>query len=180
MLKVLKRDQTSDKLFDMFISLAQRYRLIMTLHKHDKSGNGRWPPLSNHELYGDVIMSATASQITSLTIVYPIVYSGANQRKQQTSASLAFVRGMQRWPVNSPHKGPVTRKIFPCDDVIIRMNKLCLKYWFKTYLETAHWNPTITHTSSQIVLKFCTKLSITAMLWGKCSSDWTINKAMDK
>ena len=61
-------------------------------------------------------MGAMASQITSLTIVYSIVYSGAGQRKHQSSASLAFVQGIHRWPVNSPHKGPVTRKMFPFDD----------------------------------------------------------------
>ena len=53
-------------------------------------------------------MGAMASQITSLTIVYSIVYSGGDHRKHQSSASLAFVRGIHRWPVNSPHKGPVT------------------------------------------------------------------------
>ena len=46
-------------------------------------------------------------------------YSGSDQRKYQSSVSLAFVRGFHRWPVNSPHKGPVTRKIFPFDDVIM-------------------------------------------------------------
>ena len=55
------------------------------------------------------------SKITSLTIVYSTVYSGINQTKYQSFASLAF----HRWPVNSPHKGPVTRKIFPFGDVII-------------------------------------------------------------
>ena len=60
-----------------------------------------------------------ASQITSLTIVYSTVYSGVDQRKYQSSASLAFVRGIHRWPVNSPHKGPVTRKMFSFDDVIM-------------------------------------------------------------
>ena len=69
--------------------------------------------------YNDVIMDAIASQITSLTIVYSTVYSGADQRKHQSSASLAFVRGIHRWPVNSPHKWPVTRKMFPFDDVIM-------------------------------------------------------------
>ena len=64
----------------------------------------------------DVIMT---SQFTSLTIVCSSVYSGADQRKHQNSASPAIVRGIHRWPVNSPHKGPVTRKIFPFDDVII-------------------------------------------------------------
>ena len=58
-------------------------------------------------------------QITCLTIVYSTVYSGADQRKHQSSASLAFVRGINRRAVNSPHKWPVTRKMFPFDDVIM-------------------------------------------------------------
>ena len=62
--------------------------------------------------YDDVIMSAIASLITSLTIVYSTVYPGADQSKHQSSASLAFVWGIHRGPVNSPHKWPVTRKIF--------------------------------------------------------------------
>ena len=41
-------------------------------------------------------MGAIASQITSLTIVYSTVYSDADQRKHQSSASLAFVRGIHR------------------------------------------------------------------------------------
>ena len=57
-------------------------------------------------------MGAMASQITSLIIVYSTVYSGADQRKHQSSASLAFVRGIHWWPVNSPHKWPVMRKCF--------------------------------------------------------------------
>ena len=69
--------------------------------------------------YGDVIMGAIASQITSLTIVYSTVYSDADQRKHQSAASLALVRGIHRGPVNSPHKWPVTRKMFPFDDFIM-------------------------------------------------------------
>ena len=78
----------------------------------------------------DVTMSAMTSEITSLTIVYWTVYSGADQRKQQSSASLAFVWGTRRWPVNSPHKGPVTRKMFPFDDVIMIFSHFdgCLPY----------------------------------------------------
>ena len=64
-------------------------------------------------------MDTIASQITSLTIVYPIVYSGTDKRKHQSSASLAFVRGIHRRPVNSPHKWPITRKMVPFDDVIM-------------------------------------------------------------
>ena len=69
--------------------------------------------------YNDAIMSAMASQITSLTIVYSTVYLGTDQRKHQSSASLAFVWGINWWPVNSPYEGPVTQKIFPLDDVIM-------------------------------------------------------------
>ena len=64
-------------------------------------------------------MGAVASQITSLTIVYSTIYSDADQRKHQGSASLAFVRGIHQGPVNSLHKGPVTRKMFPFDDAIM-------------------------------------------------------------
>ena len=67
--------------------------------------------------YGDVIMSTMASQITSLTIVYSTVYSGADQRKYQSSMSLTFVRGIHLSPVNSPHTGPAMRKMFPFDDI---------------------------------------------------------------
>ena len=69
--------------------------------------------------YNDVIMGAIASQITSLTVVYSIVYSDADQRKHQSSAPLAFVRGFHRGPVNLPHKWRVMRKMFPIDDVIM-------------------------------------------------------------
>ena len=68
---------------------------------------------------GDVVMGTVASQIISLTIVYSTVYSGADQRKHQNSVSLAFVRRVHRGPANSPHKWPVTRKMFPFDDVIM-------------------------------------------------------------
>ena len=64
-------------------------------------------------------MSAVASQITGVSSVYLNVCSGTDQRKHQNSASLAFVRGIHRWPVNSSHKEPVTQKLFSFDDVII-------------------------------------------------------------
>ena len=69
--------------------------------------------------YGNVIMGTMWSQITSLTIVYSTDYSDADQRKHQSSVSLAFVRGIHRRPGNSPHKWPVTRKMFPFHDVIM-------------------------------------------------------------
>ena len=79
-----------------------------------------WHGATKH--YNDVIMGAIASKITSLTIVYSTVYSGVDQRKHESSASLAFVWGIHRGPVNSLHKGPVTRKMFPFDDVIMDLS----------------------------------------------------------
>ena len=69
--------------------------------------------------YSDVIMSAMASQVTGVSIVCLIVCSGVDQRKHRSSASRAFVRGIHRWPEDSPHKGSVTRKMFPFDEVIM-------------------------------------------------------------
>ena len=90
----------------------------MSYHeRHDVTNHRQLMTVSSH--YCDVIMGAIASQITSLTIVYPTVYSDADQRKHQSSAPLAFVRGIHLVPVNSPHKWPVTRKMFPLDNVII-------------------------------------------------------------
>ena len=85
--------------------------------QRDNSYTNTDPPYTH---YNDVIMGAIASQITSLTIVYSIVYSDADRKKHQSSASLAFVRGNHRGPVNSPHKWPVTRKMFPFDDIIMQ------------------------------------------------------------
>ena len=53
-------------------------------------------------------------------------FSGADQRKHQSSASLAFLWGFYRTPVNSPHKGPVTRKMLSFDDVIMRRDRLLI------------------------------------------------------
>ena len=69
--------------------------------------------------YNDVIMSAMASQIIGVSIVSSTVCSGADPRKRQSSASLAFESGIHRSPVNATLKGPVTRKKFPFDDVIM-------------------------------------------------------------
>ena len=78
--------------------------------------------------YCEVITSAMASQITSLTIVYSTVYSGAYQRKHQSSTWLAFVRGIHRWLVNSPHEGPVMQKCFHL------MTSSChRKWWWRSF-----------------------------------------------
>ena len=67
-------------------------------------------------------MGLIAPQTTSLTIVYSNVQLGVYQRKHQSSTPLAFVWGIRRWPVNFPHKGPVTRKMFSFDDVIVKFS----------------------------------------------------------
>ena len=87
--------------------------------------------------YSEVKISAMASQITSLTIVNSSVYSGADQIKDQSSAWLAFVRGIHRWPVNYTHKGPVTRKMYPFYDVIMVIMTI---RWLHLATET-HWLP---------------------------------------
>ena len=79
--------------------------------------------------YSDVLMNTMASQITSLTLVYSTVYSGVDQRKHQSSASLAFVQGIHQWLVNSLHEGPVMRRMFPFDDVT--MDYQGLPHWYQ-------------------------------------------------
>ena len=68
-------------------------------------------------------MGTMPSQITNLTIVYSTVYSGIDQRKHQSPAPLAFVRGIHRGPVNFPHKWSETRKLFSFYDVIMSVMK---------------------------------------------------------
>ena len=70
--------------------------------------------------YNDVMMSAMASHIICVSSVCSTVCSGADQGKHQSrSTSLAFVREIHWWPVDSPHKGPVSWEIFPFDDVVM-------------------------------------------------------------
>ena len=96
--------------------------------------------------YDDVIMGAMASQITSLTIVCSTVYSDADQTKYQSSASMAFVRGIHRGPVNSPHKWPVTRKMFPLmtssclSHLVATWGSCCGERWVVRFLP-AQWSP---------------------------------------
>ena len=93
-------------------------------HKQRASNMESVPMLwRHHEHYNDVIMGTMASHITSLVNVYLTVYSGSDQRKHESSAQLAFVWGIHRSPVNSPHKWPVTRKVFPFDDVMMMFRK---------------------------------------------------------
>ena len=88
--------------------------------------------------YSDVIMAAMASQITSLAIVYLTVYLGTDQRKHQSSMSLAFVWGIHEWEVNCLHKWPVTQKLYPFDDVIMSMCELTYIWTLPKYMPVLH------------------------------------------
>ena len=93
------------------------FTLALVIQAHQVESTARldflWKVQVRH--HTNVIMGTVASQITSLTIVYSTVYSGAYQRKHQNSASLAFVRPQLA------HKWPVTRKMFPFDYVIMNI-----------------------------------------------------------
>ena len=110
-LVLLLLNQAKSQYFDS-TSFKSRYITLCNTCFHEIASQ-----VQNH--YDDVIMGAIASQITSLTTVYSTVYSGADQSKHQSCASLAFVWGIHRGPVNSPHKWQVTRKMFPFVDVIM-------------------------------------------------------------
>ena len=53
------------------------------------------------------------------------------RRRSKNTSKLrvtGFVLGIHRWPVNSPHKGPVTRKMFPFDDMIMNL-RISVRNW---------------------------------------------------
>ena len=80
-----------------------------------------------HKTYNSVSISTSAMTEPiwlKVRSIFSIVYSGAEQRKQQSSASLRFIRGNHRWPVKFPHKGPVMRKMFPFHDILMRQQPI--------------------------------------------------------
>ena len=100
--------------------------------------------------YSDVIVGTMASQITSLTIVYPTVYSGADQRKHQSSALLAFVQGIHRWPVNSPHKWPITWKMYSFDYVTMFLSTM-----LSIQLQNSMWCGRVCPSHTHAVPELC-------------------------
>ena len=107
-------------------------------------------------------MGAMASQITSLTIIYSTVYSGAGQRKHQSSASLVFVRRIHWWPMNFPHKWPVTRKMFLFEDVIMM---ILIMNWY-IHCDMDAWSKsTLVKYIYSIIYFTVIKYFDTVMLW---------------
>ena len=115
-----------------------------------------------HFHYNDAIMGAVASQTISLMIFYSSVYSGADQRKHQSSASLAFVRRIHRWPVNSPHKWPITWKMFAFDDVIILTSNLTEKAPLTGMVGMVS-SPRLRHTRDYLTPVLCSSTVSSAM-----------------
>ena len=109
-------------------------------------------------------MSAMASNHQRL-LVCSTVGPGADQKKHQSSASLAFVRGIQLWPANSPHKGPVTLKMFPFDYIIILPRYIeSVLYWSGDGILGKHDDSAVMISPGRVGIscaKFCrTKLCI--------------------
>ena len=82
-------------------------------------------------------MGAVAFQITSVSIVCSTVDSGADQKKTSKLRVTGLCVGIHRWPVNSPHKWPVTRKMFPFNDVIMHCNR-CNQYFISWIFPERH------------------------------------------
>ena len=103
-------DLTLFSTLSLKISITQTLLSLKVLEIINRLSTTMEMYLTLYIMYSDAIITGMASQITSLTIVYSIVCLGTDLRKHQSSTSLAFVWGIHRWPVNSPHKGPVTQK----------------------------------------------------------------------
>ena len=116
-------------------------------------------------------MDTMASKITSLTIAYSTIYSDADQRKHQSSASLAFVRGIHRGLVNSPHKWPVTRKMFPFDDVIMTLKTQ--RHVEIIILELTPWPRKFKHTHSFVNTTDCKAFTNVIVHFCACMLSWS-------
>ena len=108
--------------------------------------------ISTH--YNDIIMSVMASQITSFTIVYSTIYAGTDQRKYQSSVSLAFVRGIHWWLVNSPHKGSNTENV---------------SIWLRHHDRCQSCTISLLHIASKIICFFIHIISLKCAYFGCCS-----------
>ena len=135
------------------IGASMEYAVLKSTQMIGNSGISRfhlWSPaqLPQQWLLDDIALQWRHNGRDGISNHHPLdcllnVYSGTDQRKHQSSASLAFVREIHRWPVISPHKGPVTRKMFPFDDVIMPCcnyrTYFCLGKHNKPCAYLTHW-----------------------------------------
>ena len=121
----------------------------------------------NH--YSDVIMNAMTYLIPAVSIDYSTVCSGADRRKHQIPASLAFVRGIHRWPVNYPHKGPVSRKKLPFDYVIMT-GGMAVRYATTNRAQLMN----CTHAASISVPHICSSVKYIRQVYRQCPNYGTI------
>ena len=130
-------------LFCSFLLLYYRFFVGFVTHLLDFFGLLHWGWLSydGPVYYNDVIMSAIASKLTGVSIVCSAVCSGVDQRKPY--ALLAFMRRIHQWPVDSLHKGQVTQKMFPFDDVILEVT--LPKKWVKLTCVKSRVSVTASH-----------------------------------
>ena len=108
-------------------------------------------------------MSTMASQITSLTSLYSTIYSGTDQRKHQSTGSLAFVRRIHRWPVNSPHKGPVFHWCIYASLGLNEKNVVMIDYVFTSYGKGTVYAPKT--NSQQLRLQLCHFARVRVIRW---------------
>ena len=104
--------------------------------------------------YSDIIMSAMASQIQFQHCSLNHLFRHRSNKTSQSSVSLAFVREIHRWPMNSPHKLPVTRKMFKFDDVI--MNHVWLAQLIAgavTYFQHIKWETNEMTVTANVLFK---------------------------
>ena len=158
--------------------------VIWTAKYRQSSCHVQYFTCTNHPFhYSGVIISVMASQITGVSLVYSTVCSGADQSKHQSSASLAFVRGSHRWPVNSPHIGPVTWKMFPFDDVVMRYEcetKCALMVVMRVNLwnSTKHRNLANVRYISLVISQFSRYQNLKGHLWEDVHLDLVISISM--
>ena len=110
-------------------------------------------------------MSTMVSQMTGVSIVYLTVCSSADRGKHQSSASLAFVQG-----INSPHKGPVTRKMFPFDDAI--MVNWCLPLNLRLHC----WIRSVSSTAKHVLAPVDMAVVMSISMSGKVMSTGEVQK----
>ena len=119
--------------------------------------------------YNDVIMSTMASQITSLTVVYSTVLFRHRSKKTSKLCVTGLCEGNSPWPVNSPHKGPVTRKMFPFHDVIMGCVIGCIQLTLTLTDPTGY--------TTQILLPHCHTMGSTLMLYSHL--DYTMKPSVN-